>query len=281
MPNVRTLLHPELPLCWEDTRTLRVGFDRAVARISDPSPAAQRFLAALRLGVRSSDLTTTAAALGLSASETEALLGELAPALVQRTPHGPGADDGDALGRLEVAFVQRGDPVLQLVRHFAAAGCRIVERGDDPADLVLVTERFLDPLGRASALPDPEVPQLLVRFTDRSLVVGPLSTAETRPCFDCVTLGEVDADPGLPALAVQLTGAKPASETRAAAEVAAVIALAVIRRWIGNEPDVHATRLRAPVRGGVVAGLPRLERLSPHARCACAWNAAGAGDASR
>ncbi len=50
-------LDPTFPLCWEDTETLRIGFDRAEVRLRAPSPAAQRFVDKLRTGLHQRELT--------------------------------------------------------------------------------------------------------------------------------------------------------------------------------------------------------------------------------
>ena len=60
MTDARLQFRPELPLCWEDPHTIRLGFDRAIARLERPSAGAQRLLSALRVGIRPADLSTTA-----------------------------------------------------------------------------------------------------------------------------------------------------------------------------------------------------------------------------
>lgn len=277
MTDARLQFRPELPLCWEDPHTIRLGFDRAIARLERPSAGAQRLLSALRVGIRPADLTTTAFALGVSAADLDDILDALAPALVE-VQGGRGNPPADRPLLLEVEH--RGPPPRDLLTMLTASGCELIdhsERETRAADLIVVVERYLEPLGSAVRRHRAEAPRLLIRFTDRSLIIGPLAATAGRPCLDCVSLSEVDRDPGLPALAAQLIDAVPATETRSASEAAAVIALALARRWRTGESDVHCSRIRIPVRSGALAGLPVLEAVTEHPACSCGWIDAHAG----
>ena len=273
MTTARLKIRPALPLCWEDIHTLRLGFDRAIARVERPSAGVQRLVSALRTGVRRTDLASTAFALGVSANDLDETLDALSPALIEirDVPGSTGEDRPFAL-----AIEHRGRSPRELQSMLAMTGCEIVTPGDPRGrapDLTLVVERFIEPLESVARLSAPASRRLRIRFTDHSLVVGPLAETSRGPCLDCVSLADVDRDPALPALAAQLVDAAPAAETGPVSEAAAVIAVAIARRWRAGATDVHRSRLRFPVLRGVLSGLPQREPVAPHGSCGCAWGA--------
>lgn len=285
MSALRTLIDPDLPLCWEDEVTLRLGFDRPVTRLDHPSPAAQRLVTALRSGVDASDpegLEGLAQRCGAGPDEARRLLTALLPSLTE-APAPPRPFEAEAHPslreasgrplRLRIALHNEGSQVPSLLAALSHAGCLLTglrDRAPVDADLVVVVERYLEPLERVSRIADAGVPHLLVRLTDRSLLVGPLVADSGGLCLSCTTLALVDRDPGLPAVAAQLIGTRPPSETPAVLESAGLLALWFIRRWLAGDRDVHTTQLRAAVGGGIVAGLPTQQRLRRHPRCPCA-----------
>lgn len=83
-----TRIDPALPSCWEDLDTIRVGFDRAVARVRAPGPAAHRLINALRHGLSSTQLNRVIDASGSERAQLLSVVEALGPALVH--------SDGDA-----------------------------------------------------------------------------------------------------------------------------------------------------------------------------------------
>ncbi len=138
-----------------------------------------------------------------------------------------------------------------------------------PPDLVIVIERFLLPPRTTELLVEREIPHLLVRFSDRSVRVGPLLLPGGGPCTVCVTLHDTDADPSLPTLAAQLPGSTPSSETPACAEMAAAMAMGVIHHWMAGAEWPRRLRLRAEVRGGLPMPEIGSETVTAHPECGC------------
>ncbi|UOR00325.1 hypothetical protein MUN77_09045 [Leucobacter allii] len=319
----RTRLHPDLPVCWEDPDTLRIGFERALARVRFPSAGAQRFIGLLAEGIEEDRLPGAARRAGITMREAHALLADLGPALiVERVPARAGtgvrvggrsgvrgsaaadataaasasasasasgtvASGGSAAGtvasgqatragmpRLRVALCDDGRDVPGLRDALLASDlCRLdLARGETP-ELVLYVERYLEPLERAQRWLMAGLPQLLLRFTDGGVHVGPLISPAGAPCHTCLALALVAADPAAPALAAQLSGRRPRSETAAVAQLAAACAAVFVRRWRAEDPGVHVTGVRVPVDDGLPSGLPEARTVEPHPECACGLGA--------
>ena len=262
-----TRLDPDLPLCWEDEETLRIGFERARARVRHPSAGAQRLIGVLRGGIAPEHLPMEARRVGATPQETRELLTVLRPALVTAPPP---ASEREPARPLRTIVCDEGREARGLRATLIASRlCTFDFEGEDP-ELVIVVERFLEPLGRAHRWLAAGVPHLLMRFTDQSVQVGPLVGLDGSPCHSCVTLAMLSRDPAYPTLAAQLYGVVPRSESDAGTHVAAAFAAGYIHGWLNGREEVHATKLLVPVAGGLVAGLPSLERVAPHPRCGCA-----------
>ncbi|MHA3723237.1 hypothetical protein ACXR2T_05095 [Leucobacter sp. HY1910] len=258
-------IDPDLPLCWEDPETLRVGFERAHARLHDPSPGVQRLLYALLRGIDPRRIAESASAVGITTREAELVIDTLAPALVSPS-QSPGSPPG-----LRMAISDDGRAVPWLVEAIAATGlCDLsYDYERELPDLIVYVERFLEPLERAQRWLIAGVPQLLVRFTDTAVHVGPIVEPPGVPCHMCVTLEFIARDPAYPVLAAQLAAVKPQSETRAAVGIAASIAAALMTDWVAGAGHVHATRVVIPTSPVLLAAAPRIEQVTPHPECAC------------
>lgn len=277
MPSSLIRLDPALPVCWEDQQTLRLGFDRAEVSVSSPSAATQRLISALITGIRSDHLSLVLRRIGSSRAEWSRLADMLGDSLI--VSPADGADPPPA--RLRVGLIAPGAPwetpiADALLSAIARAGWQA--EPFSPArkgyGLVVVAERFLDPRG-AGRLTSSGLAQLSIRFGDRSVGVGPLAEGGGRPCLGCVNLHDIDRDPALPMLAAQLLGEVPASETSAAAEAAAALAVALIGHWRAGSDMPGRTRLRVPVRAGLPLPSVEAEEVSAHPECGCGLQAAG------
>jgi len=262
-------LDPTLPMVWEGPDALRFGFDRAEARVVAPSAAAQRFLAELRHGRSRRPLPQIAQAAGLSAEERDALLALLAPLLQDPSP--PPATPP----RVRVRGSQPAAATL------AAAIQRVTGAdvsGSDDADLTLIIERFIRPPAGTQRLLAAGAPLLIVRFTDRSVTVGPVHSPHEGPCPHCALLLDAARTPALGAIAAQVLGEHPAAETPASVEVTAALTATLVSQWWGGDPEPRHHRYRIAVDGG---GIPNpvvtRERVARHPDCACAT----LGDAGR
>ncbi|TCK41700.1 hypothetical protein EDF60_2132 [Leucobacter luti] len=286
-------LRPGLPVCWETTELLRVGFDRAVARVVDPTPSQQRLIGRLVDGFPVSDLTDHARAVGATKQQTHALLAALGPALesvqdhragpamdsavdTEATPNaGPGAARSTPRTRPPRGFpirTQMSDgarPLPGLSGTLSGSGLCDFAKGTQPPELVIYAERFVEPLERAQTWLMAGTPHLRIRFTDTSLIVGPLVIPPGAPCQSCATLAVLERDSAVPVIAAQLIGTRPASETHLVSIVAAATATELIVAWRRGDPYPHHTELTFPVAAGRVVGWPATHAVRPHRECAC------------
>ncbi|RGE21572.1 hypothetical protein [Leucobacter sp. wl10] len=272
-----TRIHPDFPVCWEDPETLRIGFERPLARLRTPSPGAQRLIGRLLTGFDPGRLPREAQLAGITPREARGVLRALDGALVtavvaERSSPPPRllrtllSDDGREPPGLRDALIATGLCTFDGIACDGGSGT-----GWAPAhDLVIYVERFLEPLERAQRWLIEGVPHLLARFTDGAVQVGPLVGDRGRPCHSCITLAFLAGDAAYPVLAAQLSGRTPRSETVAAAHMVAAFAAVLIREWLSGDPAAHAKRIVIPVARGLVAGAPRVESVAPHPECACA-----------
>lgn len=269
MVSPRLRLDPALPVCWEDPHTLRIGFDRAAVRLTDPTPAVQRLLGLLRAGIRPDAVVEATRRAGATPQQGRALLARLSPVL-----RVTGDDTEAPPPRVHVsAPTGTAEPFRLAVERAGWEEIVPAPLAAEAADLVVLVERYIEPPARAHRWLMLGVPHLRVRLSDRSVRVGPLVPRDGSPCLSCADLHAAEADPALPALAAQLSGRVPASETPAVGEVAAASALALIRRWRAGVPGTERHELRFPVEHGLVSGLPRARRVRAHPGCLC-----GAGE---
>ncbi|MBK0421009.1 hypothetical protein JD292_02785 [Leucobacter sp. CSA2] len=275
-------LDPALPICWEDLDTLRIGFDRAVARVRAPGPAAHRLVTALRTGVSAAQLDRTLETAGPEEAALRGLLAALGPALAPirsrehcATEASPPLDVGFAQGRRSAPALREA---LSLIERISLRGSPD-NTSSGPPGLVIQVERYAEPADRAHRWLMAGIPHLLVRFSDREVSVGPLIGAAGRPCHQCLCLHRVEAEPALPVLAAQLIGSRPASESGRISRIVAVLAEAAIELWLAGDPSVHRTIRVLPVAGDRPEGPPREETAAPHPECGCGATPGGPGPA--
>lgn len=272
MDDLITRIHPDLPLCWEDPETLRIGFEHARARVRNPSAGAQRLIGRLITGFDPARIPREARRAGITPREARRLLRKLEAALITVPVSGRSAapprllstllsDDGREPPGLRDALIATGLCTFDGIAD--KAGIR------DSPDLVIYVERFLEPLERAQRWLIDGVPHLLVRFTDGAVQVGPLVGAHGRPCHTCIALAFLSSDPAYPVLAAQLWGRIPRSETVAASHMVAAFVELLIREWLSGDPAAHSKRIVIPVTRGLIAGAPSIESIAPHPECAC------------
>ena len=266
-------IDPSLPLCWETTETLRVGFDRAEVRLHHPSSRAQRFISLLRHGIPSTGLAAASRRTGLPARERSSLLETLAPVL-QRTPiHDPASPAPPPVALLAVVLGEGGFARalrFGLLRAgFNVSDEHLTGRGDDAPVFTVIVERFAGSAAKAQHLLIEGVPHLPIVLSDRSMTIGPLVLPPGAPCLSCVELHTAEHDPLRSILAAQLLSVRPGSETIACAEFAAAICCSLIRQWRRGMPELRDARLRFPVQDGVPGLRPEVERCRPHRDCGC------------
>lgn len=303
MPRTIIRIDRDLPLCWEDEQTLRFGFDRPELRIGFPTAATQRIIGALLEGVRSDRLATTLRRLGVDRAEWRATLEMLDPVLVRTPSARPGEDRPGAhsaadraapisvsiLGSATVASAFREACARTEPDRMGPDGTKL--DGVEPEraaaavrpDLLIRIERFLVPPPDPDRLLGSGVPELPVRFGDRTILIGPILEGPAGPCSECLRLSDAERDPALPVLAAQLVDAEPASETAACVQAAAALGATLIARWLaGASPAAPRTgvhveaagpdriRYRLPVHRGLPEPALEQEFVSRHPTCGCA-----------
>jgi hypothetical protein len=267
-------LHSGIPMAWEDVDTLRFGFDRPEARVRQPSAGIQRCIALLRSGVPEEHLAREAGRAGVTPQQAAELVTNLEGVL--HTDEAPSPRFAPQT-RLRVLLCDDGREVTGLRDALIATKLCALEspvmadmgRDEAPVHLVVLVERYLEPLERAQKWLIEEKPHLSMRFSDRSIVVGPLVGPDGNPCHTCTSLGLLDQDAALPLLASQLYGHTPASETEAGSHMAVAWAAVLIRQWMAQDPVAHTTQIEIPITHGLVAGAARVRRVSAHPKCAC------------
>ena len=277
----RLRLRPDLPVCWESPDTLRIGFERAHARVVAPTAGQQRLLGVLRTGIAESELPNAARRAGATPREARELLAAVAPACLPQPPRGPGGAGGPG-GRpppaTRIRVLDAGRPVPGFAAALAhglgdsAVWAPQAESPDAPdahGELIVGIERFLEPLERAQRWLITGTPHLLVRFTDTCVLVGPIVAPQGAPCHTCAVLPVLQDDPAAAVLAAQLVETVPASETAEVGVLAAALAVQLIGAWRRGEPHVGRTCSRVEVAGGRVAGTVERAEVRPHPECAC------------
>lgn len=312
MPPTLTLtqIAPDHPVVWENETTIRVGFDRAIARVAASSPASQVVIAKLIRGATRAELAESGSRV------VDRVLAELSPALrynavtqggarhrlaeavghqypgaaeiapaamlrgAPRLPVSPalqGAADARArtagASRLTARLSDDGREVPGLRAALEGPGACDLRRSTARPDLVIEVHRFLEPLGRTARWLRAGVPHLMLRFTDDAARIGPIVAPDGAPCHGCEGLHLTDADPALPAIASQLYGTVPSSETPEVAQLSGAVAVHFLSAWRRRERWVHDRQLELPVAGGALSAFPKLTRIRTHAECGCAISA--------
>ena len=262
-------LDPAAPPCWESVDTLRFGFERAEARLKNPSPAEQRLIVMLRRGILPSEVAAASRKAGLATHKRRELLDRLAPVL-QRLSMTEAVERGAVLAppAPRCAVLGEGWFAERLAHRLAMAGISIVEPEDRPALAVLV-EHFLAPAERARPLLIAEVAHLPVRLTDRSMRLGPVVLPGGAPCLTCVELHGSEEEPLAAALAAQLTQQRPAAACEASVELCALLVRHLLEGGRTGEPALVGDRVRYEVHAGVPRPVTTHETVPPHPECGC------------
>lgn len=274
-------IDPDRALVWEDSETLRVGFDAPIARVVAPSTSAQRVIERLIKGVSEDELEC-------EDEPAAAALAALEPALVRSPPRQREPDELEATletrmpmaaahrvatGRVRAYISDDGREVPSLRAALETSGLCRIERGAAPPELAVQVIRFLEPLGRTRRWLGDGIPHLIVRFTDDSARVGPLVSGDGAPCHSCEAFHLVDADPALPAMSAQLYGRVPSSESPQTSILVSAVAAHIVAAWLRGETWVHRRQLVFPVAHGAVTGLPMVQEIKQHPECGCAIQA--------
>lgn len=301
----RTRIDPALPLVWESIDTLRVGFDIAHARISEPSAAAQRLVHRLQRGIVTNTLSVVAAEAGCTPSERDRVQYACAKVLTyegrdtcpdptsQPVPAKKGAraprgkkkavttDEAPKSSVKIVAVIGAQKTRARVIRSFEfrgyqahpAATLQDLSVHTEPAPtLVVFIERFWATPHTLHQLVLLQYPHIMIRFTDQSVRVGPVVLPNKTPCGVCMQLSDSQDDPVLPIIAAQLLRTVPATETPIVTDYAAVIASHMWHAESSSRAPAAADGHYAyqyPVVSGHPAQVPAVHTYRTHEQCGC------------
>lgn len=276
-------LDPGRTLCWESEDILRVGFDRQGTRVDSSNPAVQRLIERLVSGIPAHEVDELLCNDRNTHPDSHAVrdaLKALRPALVHRTPSRAGYAPVENRAPLKertpsairATICDDGSEIPEIRSALEANWLCSFTRSSAPPELAVQVLRFLEPLGRTSRWLSDGIPHLLIRYTDEAVRVGPLISRDGSPCHSCEVLSLVEHDASLPALAVQLYGRRPSSESAHTALTVGAAAAHYVQMWRSGARWVHDTQLCFPVVRGTVSGLPVKLIITTHPECGCAFS---------
>lgn len=246
-------IDPRLPILWRDPHTIQIGFAHALVRLDHVTPNEERLISGLHAGMSEVTLRATAAQLGVRATECDALLEALAPAL-----------EGESVTPLTLGLAGRGLGTLWLGHTLRESGHRVIDHSwesENVATIIVSESMALSPatLGRHLRR---DIPHLPVVWLDTAVEVGPLVIPGQTPCWHCVETARCHQDPARRALLSQVMDRPAASECVPAVQEVATRVL----RWIdGSDTPGLGTMLRLETGSGRWSSA----QFSPHEECSC------------
>ena len=245
-----------VPSVWESARRIRFGIDTAVLtlRFTDRSEAVLTQM--IRTGVSAAALHAAAAKLDASELLVASLLQRLTPVL---TPP----------GREPLVFSMYDD--FHTGPRIAAAltrkGCIWRQRTREPhttTTVAVTIERFGYNPARNAMLCSRGHPVLPVRFTDRTVSIGPILD-ETTLCTHCMYLDDVDSQAPWIRWADQLIGVPIPAESILPAGVLA----AFVSEVLGADPESNTGTERIVVTYSLSGKIEQVHRetLQQHPSC--------------
>lgn len=230
-------IDPRYPLVWRDPTALQFGVTKPVATLADVSPAAERMIAALLVGISPSGLTMTGTSAGATADEVDDILDALLPALERATPKRPKpvvlVVGSGAIAHWIAETLRGGD-----VRVVAVADATPAQAGNC-AIAVIVADYVVPPHLHGTWLRR-DIPHLPVIASDTDVTIGPIVEPGAGPCLHCILRHRTDADAAWPAIATQASSlARPPLPTLAIVEAAALAARLVRERVDGAAASAH------------------------------------------
>lgn len=250
-------LDPRWPVVWRDPFSVQVGFDPPRVILAGLTPADERMLAALAVGITRDGLTVLA---GGSESARDSLLERVRPVL-----------EGPARGASAATVALSGSGRLaELVGTLLGEfGIRVLVASDAFA-LVDSTPDLAIIVGHGVLAPElhslwlrRDVTHVPVVITDSAVHVGPIIEPGEGPCLRCLELHRRDRDPAWPAIASQLLSRPPgATSPTLVAEAAAALCRLVLERLETGASAVQSLRLETTGERGVYS-------CSEHPDCGC------------
>jgi bacteriocin biosynthesis cyclodehydratase domain-containing protein len=255
-------IDPRFPLVWRSPTSLQFGVAAPVVVLAEVTPADERMIAALTLGVTTPGLEMIARAAGADDTAVDTLLGQLRPAL---------ARPADTPART-VAVAGGGPTATRIAELLRASGVAVtVTDGQDaaaqlPCDLAIAVGHFVLAPELHGVWLRRDIPHLSVVFTDTTVEFGPIVEPGTGPCLYCLQRYRTDADPSWPAISAQLWGRLATTERPlATSEVAAMVSRAALRRLGAG----HAASDHLSTTITVESGEVTTRAWTPHPQCGC------------
>lgn len=255
-------LDPRYPLVWRTPSSLQLGVASPVTTLRDVSTATEHMLAALSVGISRSGLSMIGTSAGATEDQVEALLDEIAPALVPTAPAPEPpvvllVGSGPTLVRTAEALAASGVTV-RIATEVAAAARQQCALAIVFAHFVVAPELFGLWLRR-------DIPHLAVVLSDTDLEVGPVIEPGAGPCLYCLQRYRAEADPAWTAILTQLYGRSSAAETAlVSTEAASVVARLALRRLRSGPATVHES-----VTLSAETGATETRAWLPHPGCGC------------
>ena len=266
-------LDPRHQLVWRSPTSIQLGADRAVVVLDDVTPAQERMLSALVVGVTSPGFDLVARAAGADAGMAHDMLRVVRPALRDESSGQRPAQPA------RVLMSGTGPTAHAVTRLLCGAGLDVRLHDPlgepEPTDIAVIVDHFVvDPSARGYWLRR-DIPHLPLVIGDSTVRIGPFIEPGAGPCLWCLDRFRVDADPAWPAIASQLLGRRSAADRGVVAvEAAAVAARRVLERIAA--PQASAKPGRAPTGRAksttlqVSSGATSTELWARHPECGCA-----------
>ena len=259
-------LDPQYRLLWRDPTSLQFGLDRARAVLQEVSPAEERMIAALVIGVSRPGLTVIARRAGADDAAAERLLRRVAPALR------PATASTVPETRAVVTLTGSGPTVDAMATALASSGLAVRLVGEDPVaaaretDIAVIVAQFVvNPEFHGMWLRR-DRPHLPIIFGDTGAQIGPFVEPGISACLYCQHRTKADADPAWPALACQLWGTRSPIDRGLVAAEAAVIATRMVLDRVGRQDPGPPTAVWLDAARGATRAVP----CRPHPECGCA-----------
>lgn len=255
-----------IPCVWADEQTLRFGIDQAVLRLENPTAPQQRLLIELTQGIPLNTVNARASAYGLTLEETQKFLDELQPVLVTRS------EPRKNIKRTLISLLAEERISRQIIPSFQLSGRTTLQGlpSAPPSEhLVVVVENYLGDPCTQQNLYTSGTPFLPIRFSDQSILVGPI-ISEHGPCHACVRLWAEQVDPEWRNCALQLIGKHTPTQTPSLVSLAVAFALQCLENWEAGHASALQKQHHIDVSHQAVVTGVHSRTLARHDLCGCA-----------
>lgn len=262
MKTTRILAIPKhFPITWTQEGALRLGCDAPAITIPQPEPGLYKFLSALRRGIPTHALELEAERFGLTKTRVRGVMSQIGELLIDISGKNVHARDQRVV--LTGAQTTHGFFKNMLI----AAGNYVSLQRESPADLIVHVEHYVSDPSLPARWLATGIPVLLVRFSDRSVQVGPV-LGDEGPCLHCVNQSRQEEDPEWTFCASQLVDRIPPTIDPPILTLAGAHVVDVVDRWKRHAfvSDAGITRIEAHQGASPTV---HFDSLEPVSGCAC------------